>query len=301
MFTQENRELIKNIDLYQFVISIHRNDIEIYNNWVRLKCNPSVNIHKCSSKWIDFSSCTTSKYGDAISLLTRFWGYTFKDAVDELNEYLAGKDIHTRIIEHNQDTDDVKKIFCMPIKSPQYPRTVYSYLGKTRHIPYKLIDILISQGYVYMTDKYVKGKTIHNVVFTTPQKRYFEIRGCNTYGKAFHQSQAMTEKDCLILPGNSNRPKKIYITEAAIDAISLLAIHGLEKNIEDAWYVGLGGILKTKPIDYLKTKYPDVEIILAVDNDKAGDKMREAYKDIFRSIIPKGKDWNDDLCEMFTN
>ena len=62
--------------------------------------------------------------------------------------------------------------------------------------------------------------------------------------------------------------------------------------------MGLGGISKQKPLEYLSEKHKDAEIIIAVDNDKAGGQMREKYAGVYKSIIPKNKDWNDDLCEM---
>lgn len=301
MLTQKDRNRIKEMDLYEFMIAVHPADIEIHNTWVRLKCNTSVNIKAGRPNWQDFSSTTSEKYGDGISLLTKFLGYSFVDAKKEILKYLSGKPIEGNI-SHVQ-SNKAKRIsnFKMPVKSTNYPRTVYSYLGKTRHIPYRLIDLLIAQGYVYMTDNKYGKKTIHNVVFTMPNHRFYEIRGTNTYGKSFHQSMACSENDCLIIPGTKNEPKKIYITEASIDAISLLAILGLQKKKEDAWFVALGGIAKTKPLEYLSKKYKDAEIILAVDNDKAGDEMRQAYKGRFESIIPTNKDWNEDLCMIFNN
>ena len=299
MFSNSNYKRQDKIDLYDYMLSLHRADIDVYNAWVRLKCNPSVNIRAGRSYWQDFSSCTDDKYGDVKSLLIKFLGYSKEEAIEEIESYCSGSG-HT-LKQSSYCKEDETERFVMPRKARAYPKTIYAYLGQTRHIPIRLIDLLIAQGYLYMTENKYGRKSIYNVVFTTPDHRFYEIRGCNTYGKAFHQSKAMTENDCLVLPGTKNKPKKIYITEASIDAISLLAIRALNGLKEDALFVALGGIAKTKPIDYLARKYEDAEIILAVDNDKAGDKMREAYKDRFKSIIPKGKDWNDDLCEMFTN
>lgn len=295
MLTNEDRGKIRSMELYDFMVEAHLADIEIYNSWVRLKCNPSVNIRKGRSNWQDFSASTDHKSGDAISLLTDFLGYSFKEAVDEIKDYLDGNPVSIK--EHNVENLP-KREFKMPKKSKEYPRAVKNYLVKTRHIPKKLVDMLMDGGYVYMTDTFAGRKKIHNVVFTTPSHKFYEIRGCNTEGQAFHRSLALTPDDCLIFPGTTNSPKKIYITEAAIDAISLLAIHGLQHQVEDAWYVGLGGISKQKPLEYLAEKHKNAEIIIAVDNDKAGEQMREKYAGVYKSIIPKNKDWNDDLCEM---
>ncbi len=301
MLSSGDRKKIKEMDLYTYLMEMHLADIEVHNSWVRLKCNPSVNVHAGRSTWHDFSATTTEKYGDAIALLTKFWGYSFNEALIELLGYLSTGNITVTHEINNISKSREERCFIMPPKSRMYPKNVYSYLGKSRHIPYKLIDMLMDKGFIYMTDHVSAGKVIHNVVFTNPKRNFYEIRGCNSFGNGFHQSMAKTLNDCLILPGTKNKPKKIYVTEASIDAISLLALHGLSGKIEDAWYIALGGIAKLEPMKYLAKKYPDAEIIIAVDNDKAGDKLREAYKGVYKSIIPKNKDWNDDLCEIYNN
>ena len=85
---------------------------------------------------------------------------------------------------------------------------------------------------------------------------------------------------------------KIYVCEAAIDAISLYVIHRAQKVKEVAVYVSIGGVANQKTIDRLVRS--GKKVVLAVDNDAAGQGCRDRNP-MLESIIPKNKDWNDDL------
>ena len=299
MLNQYDRKRIKEMDLCKFLSEVHPNDVTDHGNWVRLNCDPSVNIRKGKSLWQNFSRVTDQQYGDGIALLTNFLSYDFKSACDELIDYLKGVTVEPKEESSNKSDTKPENEYCMPTKSPGYPRTVYAYLGKTRHIPYQIIDYLLDTGYIYQTDKFFKDTIIHNVVFTTPANKFYEIRGCNTKGKVFHQSNSLTLTDCFTL-ATDKEPEEIFITESSIDAISLYSLHCIGREIHKAIYVGLGGIAKIQPMEHLIKKYPNAKPIIAVDNDPAGDDMRLAYKD-YSNIIPKNKDWNEDLCEVFSN
>ena len=89
-----------------------------------------------------------------------------------------------------------------------------------------------------------------------------------------------------------NRPERLeYICEAAIDALSLMLIHRQQGKTDPAVYVSIGGVANQQAIDRLKRQIPSV---LAVDNDPAGDGCRARNPDL-PTLIPVGKDWNDDL------
>ena len=303
MLNQYDRKRIKGeLDLRNFMIDVHPNDIKIQGaEWISLNNDPSVRIKRGNSKWHDFSTKRDKldSFGDGIALLTDFLGYEFKDATKELLDYLDGKIVPVERAKIDTSKKIEPREYELPQKSSRYPNVVYAYLGKTRHIPYEILDKLIKTGAVYQQDVPYKDRVIHNVVFSTPKGNFYEIRGCNTVGNVFHQSMAKTENDCFSI-GKAKDPKKIYVTEASIDAISLLSLHMLH-NEPLGLYLGLGGIEKQQPIEYFKKCYPNAEIVIAVDNDAAGDKVREKYKDIYNSIIPRNKDWNEDLCEEFTN
>ena len=87
----------------------------------------------------------------------------------------------------------------------------------------------------------------------------------------------------------------VYVCESGIDAISLYELHRMDGHDTNAWYASIGGVAKQKAIDRIKNKYFFNEnVIIAVDNDEAGEKCRTRNPDL-KSIIPIHKDWNEDL------
>ena len=70
-----------------------------------------------------------------------------------------------------------------------------------------------------------------------------------------------------------------------------MLIHQQEgKNIPAA-YVSIGGVANQRTIDRLKRKHG---VVLAVDNDPAGEECRKRNPDL-PAVIPDRKDWNEDL------
>lgn len=106
--------------------------------------------------------------------------------------------------------------------------------------------------------------------------------------------------------GSRTQPtdKTLVIAETAIDALSYAALFGLERTR----FVSTGGQLNSEQPDLLKRAAAkmmagDTEIILALDNDKAGHAMAERLKPRLIDILPcrlhfptaVGTDWNDEL------
>jgi len=84
-----------------------------------------------------------------------------------------------------------------------------------------------------------------------------------------------------------------------MDAISLYELHRIKEEPIGVMYVSIGGAGKLGAIDNLKTEWclTDNSIIIAVDNDEAGEECRNKNPNI-RFIIPENKDWNEDLMKM---
>ena len=59
-------------------------------------------------------------------------------------------------------------------------------------------------------------------------------------------------------------------------------------------YASLGGVCNQKPIDRFVAE--GLEVVIAVDNDEAGEHCRQRNTGL-SSIIPRTKDWNQDLTE----
>ena len=70
----------------------------------------------------------------------------------------------------------------------------------------------------------------------------------------------------------------------------------VEEHVKDLRNIVKGYEEETKIINKFKNK----KAILAVDNDPAGDECRKRNPDM-STLIPCGKDWNDDLRKMISS
>ena len=59
-------------------------------------------------------------------------------------------------------------------------------------------------------------------------------------------------------------------------------------------YVSIGGVANQQTINRLIKGSKHSNVVLAVDNDQAGQDCRDRNPDL-TYILPKNKDWNDDL------
>ena len=84
------------------------------------------------------------------------------------------------------------------------------------------------------------------------------------------------------------------LVESAIDAISLYLLNMGGVRDVASFYISIAGVANQKTIDRIKRQSILEKIILAVDNDAAGDECRKKNKDI-EHLIPSNKDWNEDL------
>lgn len=134
-------------------------------------------------------------------------------------------------------------------------------------------------------------KSKNNIVFINAERNFGEIRGTYTFGKAFHGIVPNSRHDGFWWFRTSKNATKGYICESAIDAISLYELHKIQRNHEEAYYISVG-VAKQPAIDRLKNS--KLYIVLAVDNDTAGQQCRDRNSEL-EYILPVNKDWNEDL------
>ena len=205
-----------------------------------------------------------------------------------------------------------------PLDGPY--KNLFAYLS-ARQIPVDVIRHLIDDGILYQSEQ---G---NNIVFATPQGDYCEIRGTNTFADKrcrhrdncnsfcagengwctamdkcsnykpdpFHGSRkTKSDRFWYFKSSKDTSSEIIYICEAAIDAVSLYVIHKLQGINTPAVYVSIGGVANQAAIDRIVRNAGSKTIILAVDNDPAGQECRHRNPQL-KVIIPTHKDWNDDL------
>ena len=97
-------------------------------------------------------------------------------------------------------------------------------------------------------------------------------------------------------------PRRLFVTEAAIDALSLkslMLIHGIDDS--DCAYLACGGTASNALLYHIK-HHPQIQkIYLCMDNDEAGHTARKNFRSELKTVgfsgkvidkIPIGKDFN---------
>ncbi len=280
-------------NLYDFLLRRHYGDVKKEGASLRLRDNPSVSIKRGYSGYTDFS---TGDKGNSVDFLTNYLGYDFQEAVAALCTDMGvdatgqpGTDApppaRTAAREPSQDAE---KPFVLPDPEKGQYRQLFAYLGKQRCIPQGMTQQLIDWGLLYQEAGHA------NMVFVNPERTFAELRGTNSF-KPFHQ--VMFSDPAAFWWFKPQGPDSIatvaYVCEGAIDAVSLFL---LRESAENALYCSIGGVANQQRIDRIKAGMgaAGCQTIIAVDNDQAGEDCRQRNPEC-KSIIPTGKDWNEDL------
>lgn len=278
---KEQINLARKTDLHRFMLARHASLVQRVGTSICLKTNHSLYIKSGYNGFKDFA---TGETGNGIDFLIHHLGYSFQDAV------LALADGHETVLADGH-TSTVKPVprrsIDLPEAAPLPHSRMYAYLLR-RGIPLPIINRLARSGIAYQQEE------TGNIVFVTPEHDYCELRGTFTYTeKPFHGCRKVSaDRFWYILDGTEKgKPKTTYITEAAIDAISLMVIQSTRHPTECAAFVSIGGVTNYAAIDRIARH---IHTVLAVDNDAAGEACRERYP-YLPHIIPVHKDWNEDL------
>lgn len=284
-FTQEEWNKAYNADLASFLLEADPDHYLVQSGSVRLIYPDlpkrdrikSISVKLGKSFYHDFK---TDHSGSAVEYLQRYMGYGYVDAVKALASSEAV--YRPKTVERTIAPEELKEIE-LPEAYKGFPKHMYAYLN-SRGIPSDVIQNLEKAGFLY------QAKDHNNIVFVSRDKDFCELRGTYTFGDPFHGVQK-TKPDCYwdFIVGD---PKRAYICEAAIDAISLYLLLKMEGKEQDAMYVSIAGVGNQAAIDRIRDELMDV--VIAVDNDAAGDECRKKNPEC-PVMLPLMKDWNQDL------
>jgi len=284
--SKEQAESARRADLYDFLVKYYDSNFKHEGDSIRPVDNHSISIKKGYNGYKDFA---TKETGNSIDFLIKHMGFDFINAVQALS------DVPASAISQPVDISQQDGIENVP---PQFPEPVYgryknlfAYL-KSRGISTETIQMLVEQKKMY------QEKSKNNIVFINMERDFAELRGTYTFGKPFHGIVPNSRHDGFWWFRTSKNAAKAYICEAAIDAISLHELHKMQKNSEDAYYISIAGVSKQPAIDRLRSS--KLNIVIAVDNDDAGQKCRDRNSDL-EYILPIRKDWNEDLQTLNRN
>lgn len=280
-FTKKQMQAARKANLYDYLMCNHLSDCIKDGNSLRPKCNHSISIKKGYAGYKDFSSDET---GNSVDFLVRYMGYDLDTAVFALSEQVAS--VLIAEAEREKELNIV-----VPVEFPK-PLTgrwkqLYAYL-QARGISVDIINLLVQQKIIYQSAER------NNIIFINRERDFAEARGTYTYGKPYHRIyKGQADRFWWFKPWKGT-VECVYVCEAAIDAISLYQLHTSSKEAQKAIYVSLGGVANQQTIDRLKRQPVGYKVVLAVDNDAAGEACRKRNNDL-DYILPEGKDWNEDL------
>lgn len=263
----------RKIDLYDYLIGAEPDNWIIGPKYLTNKAHDSLVVTK-GKGWV-WNSQGLRGGSNPIDYLCDYYNISFKEAV----QIIAKSKTSYNLSDAYKTTS---RCTTLPIKIYDKDYIIYNYLCKQRALNPQIVKMLIMQNKIYLTqnDKY------YNICFFNPNNYHYQITGITTS----KYKCCSDGKHCWWF--GCKKKLKAYICESPIDAISLYQL--LQEN--DAMYISLGGCwsrrsLIKKIANYFK------ETILAIDNDNAGNITADAYP-ILQRIVPKNKDWNQDLINL---
>lgn len=266
------------VDLYDYLINRHPERVRREGSELFLRDNKSIGIKKRTSAAKDFGGKGES-WG-SIKFLNELFGWNTQETVLELCAFVGVSVSSIPSLPVPRLESERKECPCPPDSGAR----LYSerYL-QSRMIADWMIKKLFDDGIVYQ-DRW------GNTIFATVGREYGELHYKDRSKKKHPYRGNGDQRSYWSL--TIGDPQRVYITEAAVDAISLgLLIR------EPAIYVSVGGVTQYSRIDAAIKDAQSLEVIMAVDNDNPGTDTRQKYKDL-KAIIPEGsKDWNELLMK----
>lgn len=200
---------------------------------------------------------------------------------------------------------DQEKVLQMPEKADSFKRAI-AYLCQTRKIEYDIVKKLIAEK------KIIQEAKTNNVGFISYDEeknpRHVFLRG-TVSNRSFKKDAQGSDKKYPFVFGGSDQSRRVYVFEAAIDAMSHATwMKQCGQEYDKDFRLTLNGVTY-EGLNYFLKHHPQVaEIVLCTGNDKAGEqcaeKIAELYQEdsyqIFRQKPPEGKDWNAFLVQEMT-
>ena len=268
-------------------------------NFYTLKEHDSVKINAAQNTYKRYS---TGEWGGVIDFCMNMQGISQDAAIKELAAYVHDGRISSeqRVIPQKELP---KKAFMLPPKHDGPYTRVFSYLCHTRGIDYDVVMELVKRKMLYEDAEH------HNAVFVG-----YDYDGIAKYG--FKKSTNPDRKFAIDVEGNQKYPVGIWIDnksnsvvvgEAIIDLMSVMTITKMNGSDYKAHnYYSMQGN-NTESVKYHLEHNPHItQLVLAVDNDAAGDKYRDKIKKLCADMNWHGKifdrrprlnDFNDVLKE----
>ena len=271
-------------------------------SYYSLKEHDSVRIYPETNSFHRFS---TGVGGSNIDLLMQLGGMTETQAIHSLKDKYVGNrfDSIPHVDQPPVSPAPEPKPFVLPEKTDGKFSRTYAYLTATRCLDKEIVQQCMKNGLIYEDKK-------HNVVFVGKDaggEPVYATRHTTLSNSNFKRDVAGSKQDIGFMV--DNQAPRLYVTEAPIDALSLMCLHKRSgKDVKAANYMATCGTCKDAALYYrLKTNPKITEVILANDNDEAGKKADQRILKHLQKEFPKikvscikqsQKDINEYLCKF---
>ncbi len=327
-FTEEEKQIANNVDLAEY-LRMKGERLERAGREYKLIYTDDSGTHDSvtinGSTWFDHKNQVG---GGAIKFMQYFYGISFQTAMQELlgqkiqNNYsvepykkLSQKmqnDLSCAVTHLGQRNtplsynppeavvrEENPKKFKLPIANENMHR-VFAYLIKQRFIAPDIISFFAKNHTLY------EDKVHHNAVFVGIDEngvpRQAHKRGTATFGKSFRQT--VEGSDTKYSFSHFGKSEKLFVFEAPIDMLSYLTLH--PENWQEHSYIAMNGVYENAVLTALKGHLNLSEIMLCTDNDIGGIDAADRLKDVLHEnnytnisrILPKNKDFNEDLKQL---
>lgn len=307
-----------NVEIIDYAKNIGLTPVRQGNDRYSLKEYDSVVISPSKRKYIRNSNGDIGK--SVIDFAMEFRGLSLKEAIVELKKYVPSyylennnnrsndnnisykKEDKQTIQKEKEEQEKQVKELVLPIPSLKAHKKMFAYLGQSRKISKQVIDDLRKRKMIFQDEK----DNISFVGYNKENKADFVFqRGTNT-NKPFKKVVSGSNfETAFFIDNNSN---SIFITEAIIDNMSIMTML-LHNNIDFTKYnyLSLCGTCTKSINTYIKDNEKISTVYICVDNDTAGENLREKIDKMLKDIGFKGevihkrpinKDFNEDLQKL---
>ena len=319
-YTEEQIERAKNVNVQDFLQKTEHYFFDIGRNARYIKCQSPQKTGQPSSLSIDlelnriyYNSVTGNRPLSALDWCMMVRNMDFQSAMKMvINEEPNGD--RTEISEFAQYKPKVyekeeKKELILPEKADN-SKNVYMYLTKTRGIATHIVNSCIQQNLIYQDNR-------KNAVFVgvddDNQPKYATRRGTLSFEgiEPFKRDCKGSDKNFAFKLVGKNTDT-IYVTEAAIDALSLATLEDKFNGkgaYENKTYISTGSAGIDSAIDQFCKTHDVKTINICFDNDNAGkngaEKIMWKYRMMGYTVndmrASLAHDYNDELTEYNKN
>lgn len=296
-FTEEEKQLANSVDLAEF-LRMRGEKLERAGREYKLIYSDGSGSHDSitirGSTWFDHKN---QLGGGAIKFMQYHYGMDFPTAVEEL----LGQRVTSlsSVPPKSSKQSEKHKDFRLPEANDNMHR-VFAYLIKQRFIVPDIITYFAKNHTLY------EDKEHHNAVFVGVDEngvpRQAHKRGTSTFGKSFRQT--VEGSDTKYSFAHFGESGKLFVFEAPIDMLSYLTLY--PQNWQKHSYIAMNGVYENAVLTALNGHSNLSEIVICTDNDIGGIDAADRLRDVLRDnnyenisrILPKNKDWNEDLKQL---